>query len=172
METEFKDYQPPTWDVLFMRKVYEIASKSKDPRTKIGAVLVRDNHAFLEGYNGFAKGVKDLSERYQDKETKYKYVVHAEHNAILIAARFGISTMNSTLYTQGIPCNECTKAVIQAGIKEIVVHAQWPNLFTSPKWTDSIGISNIMLEESGITVRWLDSVLGVNGYLDGKIMKV
>ena len=169
---EFTNYAPPSWDELFMRKVYEIAAKSKDPRTKIGAVLVRDNHAILEGYNGFPKGVSDMAERYHDKETKYKFVVHAEANSVLVAARFGISTEGCILYTQGIPCNECTKTVIQGGIKEIVVHKQWPNLFTSPKWTESIEISKTMLNESGVHVRWLDKKLNMIGYLDGKKMKV
>ncbi len=60
---EFDNYQPPSWDVLFMRRVYEIASKSKDPRTKIGAVLVQNGHAPLEGFNGIPIGVQDLPER-------------------------------------------------------------------------------------------------------------
>ena len=171
-ESDITNYKPPTWDVLFMRKVYEIASKSKDPRTKMGAVLVQDNHAILEGYNGFAKGVTDSEDRYNDKEIKYKFVVHAEANSVLIAARFGISTLGCTLYTQGIPCNECTKSVIQAGVSEIVVHKQWPNLVTSPKWVESIKISNIMLEEADVKVRVLNKKLNVKGYLDGKVLKV
>lgn len=172
IEGEFVNYKPPTWDELFMRKVYEIATKSKDPRTKIGAVLVRDNHAILEGYNGFPKGVSDEFGRYSDKETKYKFVVHAEANSVLIAARFGISTEGCTLYTQGIPCNECTKTVIQAGVKEIVVHKQWPNLYSSPKWSESIKVSKTMLAEACVDIRWLDKKLNMVGYLDGKKMKV
>ena len=172
IEGEFVNYVPPSWDELFMRKVYEIASKSKDPRSKIGAVLVKDNHAILEGYNGFPKGVTDSKERYNDKETKYKYVVHAEANSVLIAAKFGIATDGCILYTQGIPCENCTKCIIQGGIKEIVIHQQWPNLYSSKMWTESIEISKIMLSESNISVKTLNKKLNIYGYLDGKKIRV
>jgi len=89
---EFKDYTPPNFDELFMRMVYLTATKSKDPSSKIGAVIVKDDRVISTGYNGFPIGVSDSQERYLNRETKYKFVVHAEHNSILTAARFGIST--------------------------------------------------------------------------------
>ena len=172
MNEEFNNYIPPSWDERFMKQVYFVAECSKDPRTKIGAVLVKDKNIIATGYNGFPRGVSDNKDRYLDKNIKYKMVAHAEDNAILTCARLGISTLNSILYTNGIPCNTCTISLIQGGIKEIVVHKQWPNLIYSPIWVESINISNIMLQEAGINIRWLDKELNMTGYLDGKKFKV
>ena len=161
-----------SWDSFFMRHVYLAASKSKDPRTKIGSVLVKDKRIISNGFNGFPSQVNDLERRYSDKELKYQFIVHAEANSVLQCARFGTSSFGSTLYTQGIPCDSCCKTLIQGGISEIVVHSQWPNLTHSQKWIDSVAISNIMISESGIKLRWLDEVLGVKGFLDGKEISV
>ena len=169
---EFKNYTPPTFDVICMKQVYLAAERSKDPRTKIGAVLVKEKNIIGTGYNGFARNVLDLPERYNDKETKYSFVVHAEDNAVLTCSRLGISTLGSVLYTNGIPCRECTKSVIQGGIKEIVVHRHWPNLTHSTNWIESIRISRVMLKEAGIKIRWLKEKLDMKGYLDGKIINV
>jgi len=170
--SEFKDYIVPCWDSWFMEHTYLAARKSRDPKTKIGAVLVKDKKIISTGFNGFPIGVEDLDERYQDRITKHDFVAHAESNCILTAARFGISTCGSTLYTQGIACNECCKAVIQGGVKELVVHKQWPNLVHNENWVKSINISKIMFKEAGVEIRILDKVLGVKGYLDGKIIEV
>lgn len=160
------------WDEYFMRHVYLAAQKSKDPRSKIGAVLVRDKNIISTGFNGFPISVKDLPERYNDRNVKYEFVAHAEFNCIVTAARFGISTNNSILYTQGIVCNECCKSVIQGGIKCLIVHKQWPNLTHNEQWVKSIEISKIMLSEAGIKIMFLDKILGVKGYLDGKLIEV
>ncbi len=154
-----------------MKMVYLVAEKSRDPRTKVGAVLVRDNRLIATGYNGFPIGVEDLDYRYNDRETKYKFVVHAEHNAVLSCARFGISSLGTTLYTQGLPCQECTKSIIQGGVSKIVIHSRWPNL-TSTKWIESSKISEQMLAESKIIVESITDILNVVGYLDGKMVHV
>lgn len=169
---DFNNYTPPDWDSWFMEHVYLAAKKSRDPKTKIGAVLVKDNKIISTGFNGFCIGVRDLSERYNCRETKHSFVAHAESNSILSAARFGISTLGSILYSQGVVCHECCKSIIQGGVKELVVHKQWPNLVHNENWVKSIEISKIMLEEAGVKIRWLDKVLGVKGYLDGKIINV
>ena len=161
----------PSWDEFFMRHVYLAASKSKDPRTKIGAALVKDGIIISEGFNGFARAVKDLPERYLDKETKYKFVVHAECNAILNAARHGISTNHSILYTNGIPCENCGKTVIQAGVEEVVIHKQWPDI-PSEIWRSSIEITKVMFKESKVKIRVLNCQLNLQGVVDGKIINV
>ena len=168
--TEFYNYAPPSWDEWFMKQVYLAAEKSKDPSTKIGAVLVRDNHIISSGYNGFPRKVRDKKGRYLKREIKYEFVVHAEDNAVLAAARFGISTLDTTLYTQGIPCCECAKSVIQGGIKEIVVHKQWS--MGHSRWKESCKISSIMFREAGIPIRYLDAVLLMDGYRNGKRFRV
>lgn len=160
------------FDEFFMRHVYLAASKSKDPKTRIGAILVRDKNIISTGYNGFARGVKDLKERYNDRLLKRRMVCHGEFNSVITAARLGISTLNSILYTQGIPCSECTKAIIQGGISKIVIHKQWPNLIHSPEWVNSIELSKLMLGESDIDIEIFDKELGLIGFLDGNEIKI
>lgn len=162
----------PSWDEFFLRHVYLSALKSKDPRTRIGAVLVRDKQIVSTGYNGFGRKVKDLPERYNDRETKYSFICHAEFNSILQCAKIGLSSDNTTLYTPGFPCAECCKAIIQGGISEIVIHKQWPNLIYAEKWVKSLEISKLMIAEAGISVRVFDGVLGMQGVLDGKIINI
>jgi dCMP deaminase len=169
----FSNYVPPSWDVLFMRMVYEIAAKSKDPKTKYGAVVVRDNRPFLFGYNGISKGVQDLPER-MERPLKYLYTAHAERNCTYQAADMGISTRGATMYTQSIPCTGCTIAICQSKIKELVIHGPWmeysyhfENQKPDPKWKEEFEISKIMLNEAGVTVRSFDEVLGLIGYLNG-----
>jgi len=164
----------PSWDEFFMRHVYLAATKSKDPRTKLGAVLVKDGMIISEGYNGFPRGVVDLFDRYDDREEKYKYVVHAEANSILNAARNGISTKGSILYTNCIPCNECAKSIIQAGVVEVVIHSRWPmgKVTGTDKWDEAAKITSTMFGECGITIRTITNKLGINGMVGGKIVKV
>lgn len=159
-----------SWDKLFMQHVYLIASKSKDPRTKIGAVLVKDGVIISEGYNGFARGVKDYEERYLDRELKYKFVVHGEANSVLNAVRHGVNTSGATCYTQGVPCHDCMKTLLQAGVKEIVVHDQWPS--HGGPWAESAKLSRQMCEEAGVTIRVINDTLGTVAYSDGNSVSV
>lgn len=160
------------WDEYFMRNAYLIAEKSKDPRTHIGTVLVRDKNIISSGYNSFPMGVKDLESRYQDRETKYDFVAHSEFNAVVFAARLGVSTLGSVCYSFGVPCETCSKALIQGGVKEIICHRQWPNLFHSEKWVKSVRVSKQMFRETGVKIRWFDKKLGIKGFLDGKEIDV
>lgn len=166
--------QQPTWDEYFMRHVYLAATKSKDPSSKIGAVIVKNGMIISEGYNGFPRGVNDIYERYINREDKYKYVVHAEANSILNAARNGCSTLGSVLYTNGIPCNECAKSIIQAGIGEVVIHTSWPigNPSGDGRWDEAVKITSIMFTECGIRIRPITIDLGINALANGKIVVV
>jgi dCMP deaminase len=160
------------FDEWFMNFVYLAARKSKDPKTKIGAVLVKNNEPIAICYNGFPRGVKDSPERYHDRELKRRMVCHAEENVTYLAAKRGVSTVGATLYTQGVPCSECTKGLINAEISKIIVHKQWPNLMHSPEWVSSIELSHVMLKEAGVEVLSFDRVLGTKGFLDGKVIEV
>lgn len=155
-----------------MRMCYLVAHKSHDPKTKIGSVLVREKNIIATGYNSFPRGVKDLSERYDNRDLKRKIVCHSEENVVLTSARLGINTSETTLYTFGIPCVSCCKILIQGGIKEIVTHYQWPNLTHSKEWVDSINLSNILINEVGIKHRIFNKILGLTGWLDGNIVNV
>jgi dCMP deaminase len=108
------------WDRRFLDLALHVSTWSKDPSTKVGAVIVNeDNQVISLGYNGFPRGVADLQHRYDDRPTKYLFVAHAERNALDNAFT---STKGATLYTSLCPCNECAKSIIQKGIKRVVTN--------------------------------------------------
>ena len=109
------------WDEYFMGVAMLAARRSKDPNTQVGACIVsQDNIIISTGYNGMPKGCSDDVFPWErtGEETKYPYVVHAELNAILNAN--GRDLRGSKLYVALFPCNECAKAIIQSGVKEVV----------------------------------------------------
>ena len=109
------------WDEYFMGVAMLAARRSKDPNTQVGACIVStDNIIISTGYNGMPKGCSDDEFPWEREglETKYPYVVHAELNAILNAN--GRDLRGSRLYVALFPCNECAKAIIQSGVKEVV----------------------------------------------------
>ena len=110
-----------SWDEYFMGVSLLAAKRSKDPNTQVGACIVDSNHVTLStGYNGFPLGCSDdeLPWARTGEDTKYPYVVHAELNAILNSG--GKSLRDATIYVGLFPCNECAKAIIQSGIREVV----------------------------------------------------
>ena len=146
MTEKRKDYI--SWDEYFMGVALLAAKRSKDPSTQVGACIVDQNNVILTtGYNGFPIGCSD-DEFPWDREgeiTKYPFVVHAELNAILNAS--GKSLKGARLYVALFPCNECAKAIIQSGIKEIV--------YLSDKYADTPGVkaSKLMLTTAGVKLR-------------------
>ena len=111
-----------TWDQYFMGVAKLSALRSKDPSTQVGACIVNSDLRIVGiGYNGMPSGAKDDEFPWVNigeyLDTKYPYVVHAEANAILNATQ---SLKGSSIYVTLFPCNECTKLIIQSGIKEIV----------------------------------------------------
>lgn len=107
------------WNNRFLDLANHIAEWSKDPSTKVGAVIVDEKNRILGiGYNGFPRHVRDTKDRYDDKPTKYSMVVHAEVNAILNAVK---SVEGSTIYISPLfTCDECAKIIIQSGIKRVI----------------------------------------------------
>lgn len=165
----------PGWDEYFMRHAYLVATKSKDSKTRIGSVLVRDKHVISEGYNGICRLVKDNVPERLERPAKYLWFEHAERNSIYTCARHGIATLGAVMFTQGIPCSDCARSVIQAGVSEVVVHQQWEvrsGLLNNPKWVDSVAASHEMFKEAGIRIRYFDMELGLKGQCDGKVFDV
>ena len=106
------------WDKRFLELAEHVATWSKDPRTKVGAVVVDDKKRVVSlGFNGFPRGVDDTEERLDNREIKYLFVAHAERNALDNAP---IMTDGCTLYSPLFPCSECAKTIIQKGIKRVV----------------------------------------------------
>jgi dCMP deaminase len=143
------------WDQRYLKLAYGIAQWSKDPSSKIGAVTVGAKGQVLsQGFNGFPRGLKDDYDRLNDRETKYKYVVHAEMNAIYNATYNGTSLDGATLYVYGLPtCSECAKGVIQVGIKRVVMPAS-PGM--PEKWKDSWLTSMSFFREAGVDFDFID----------------
>ena len=143
-----------SWDEYFMGVAMLAARRSKDPNTQVGACIVsEDNIIISTGYNGMPKGCSDdefpWARSGQENETKYPYVVHAELNAVLNAN--GRDLRGSRLYVALFPCNECAKAIIQSGIREIV--------YLSDKYKDTMGnlASKKMLDAAGVKYTRLQS---------------
>ena len=143
-----------SWDEYFMG-VAELASmRSKDPSTQVGCCIVDEHNRILStGYNGFPQGCDDdvfpWGRDESEGETKYPFVVHAELNAIL--NNRGKSLQGSKLYVGLFPCNECAKAIIQAGVHEVI--------YLSDKYanTPSTQASKRMLAAAGVETRQLTS---------------
>jgi dCMP deaminase len=134
------------WDNWFLGLAQYISTASKDPSTKVGAVIVdSDRRVISVGYNGFAKGVKDTDERLNNRELKYKMIVHGEMNAIIFAER---SLQGCTLYTYPfMPCSRCASMVIQAGITRVVAPKS-----DNPRWIEDFKLSEEMFAEAGTEV--------------------
>lgn len=145
-----KDYI--SWDEYFMGVALLASKRSKDPNTQVGACIVSEDNIILStGYNGFPAGCSDDEYPWarDGEETKYPYVVHAELNAILNSN--GKSLRGASIYVALFPCNECAKAIIQSGIKEVV--------YLSDKYADTPATqaSKRMLTSAGVCLRRLDT---------------
>ena len=138
------------WDTRFIRIANEVATWSKDPGTKVGAVLVLDRRIIATGYNGFPQNIEDTIERYSNRELKLAYTVHAEVNAILNAAKNGATTNGSTLYVTFSPCVSCATSVVQAGVSTVVC----PCVSTAPeRWRSSFQLGQDLLMEANVEIK-------------------
>jgi dCMP deaminase len=145
-----------SWDEYFMGIALLSARRSKDPSTQVGACIVNDKNKIVgAGYNGLPIGCHDddfpWGKEGQFLDTKYPYVCHAELNAIL--NNIGIDLQGCKIYTALFPCNECCKAIIQAGIKEVI--------YLSDKYahTDIFKASRRMLDTAGVTYRKVETTI-------------
>lgn len=146
------------WDRHFLERALFISSMSKDPRTRVGSVIVgSDREPLTDGFNGLPRGIEDTPARLEDKELKLKLIVHAEMNAVLNAARRGCSALKgSTIYVActddsgevwgGPPCIRCAVELIQAGIGKVVTYPTKP----VSTWRENFAMSRCLLDEAGI----------------------
>ncbi|HHW79753.1 MAG TPA: cytidine deaminase [Acholeplasmataceae bacterium] len=149
-----------TWDEYFMGVASLSSKRSKDPNTQVGACIVNNDKRIVGiGYNGLPHGIDDNTFSWDNNDSsdilnsKYGYVVHAEANAILNSTA---NLKGSTIYVTLFPCNECSKLIVQSGIKEIV--------YVSNKYSDTLGhkTSIKILDAAGIKYRQME--FGVLNY--------
>lgn len=132
------------WDARFIELAKHVAQWSKDPSTQTGAVITDSlNRVISVGYNGLARGVEDTPERLNNRELKYKIIVHCERNAIIFAQR---NLDGCTLYTWPfMSCATCAAMVIQSGIKRCVAPES-----DNPRWQDEFRLTRELFIESGV----------------------
>lgn len=137
-------FEISTWDKRFLLLADHVSTWSKDPSTKVGAVIVdADKRVISMGYNGFPAKIEDNPEDYQDRDTKLKKVVHAEANAIIFSQR---SLKDCTIYLWPfMPCSNCAGQIIQSGISRVVAPIN-----SNPKWQESFKLTQAMFNEAGI----------------------
>ena len=149
----------PSWDKYYLDICKVVAARSKDPNTQIGCVIIGPNHEIRStGYNSFPRGIRDDVPERLVRPTKYLWIEHAERNAICNAARAGTATEGCTLYVEIMPCMDCARAIVQAGITEVVISAermaQWKQADSLVRLVDSVFLDSIR-KNSGETSRYL-----------------
>jgi dCMP deaminase len=146
------------WNKKFLDMVALVASWSRDPSTKVGAVIVdRMNNVRSVGYNGFPRNVDDnRADRWNDRPTKYKFAEHAERNAIFAAARHGTPIEGCKMYLGWYPCADCARAIIQVGIKQVVIDGRKYDPESSSardeRWAEDFRIAKEMFDEAEVNV--------------------
>lgn len=161
-----------SWDDYFMSMVYLISSKSKDKRTHIGALVVgKDNEIKSAGYNSFVRGLNDNVIGRQEKPEKYFWFEHAERNAIYNATLIGTSLKGCKMYTNGIPCMDCARGIVQSGILEVIVDKSWEN-GNSEEDLEHSKRSIQMFGEVGVKIKyWEGNLLNIEKFRRGEILK-
>jgi dCMP deaminase len=140
------------WDRRFVDVAALISTWSKDPSTQVGCVVVgQDREIRSTGFNGFPRGIADTEERLSDRALKYPLICHAEENAIMHAARVGLSLKDCTAYVTWPPCTRCARSLVQAGVREVV----FPEGDVPERWQEDFQMSIALLQEAGVLVRTL-----------------
>lgn len=145
----------PVWDERFLSLAHHVSGWSKDPSTKVGAVIVRPDRTVVSlGYNGFPRGTEDYHQHLDDRATKLRRTVHAEVNAILTA---GEKLSDCTLYVTPLhPCATCAGIIIQSGIKRVVAR-----FASKPKseWAEDFKVAARMFKEASVEVSFVTAVV-------------
>lgn len=147
---KFGHLRQEKWDRRYLELAKLVSTWSKDPSTKTGAVIVHPNFGVVSlGYNGLAKKVEDSSERLNDRDTKYKLIVHCERNAMLFAQR---DLTGCTLYTYPfMSCGPCAGMVIQSGISRCVAPRN-----DNPRWQVDFALTEQMFKEAEVRLDLLE----------------
>ena len=137
--------QQTKWVSRFFGMAEHVSSWSKDPSTKVGAVIAKDKRIVSLGFNGFPENTNDSMDIYEDRERKYLRVLHAEANAILFSK---VDLRDCQLYATHFPCCQCAALIIQSGINEVYVPIQSPEFMD--RWYEQIKESLAMFTEANV----------------------
>ena len=146
--------QIPSWDEYYLSTCQVVATRSKDPNTQIGCVIVGPAHEIrTTGYNSFPRGIRDDVPERPVRPAKYLWIEHAERNAICNAARCGTPLEGCTIYVEVMPCMDCARAIVQAGIAEVVVSGARMQQYSSAYYDEHFRLAEVLLKEAGVRVR-------------------
>jgi len=144
----------PDWDSYYLAVCKVVAQRSKDPNTQVGCVIVGPAHEIrTTGYNSFPRGIRDNVPERLVRPTKYHWIEHAERNAICNAARCGTPLEGCSIYVEIMPCMDCGRAIVQAGIREVVVSAERMSQYSSEYYDQQFGMVEVLFREAGVSVR-------------------
>ena len=172
MKKIIEDQERPDWDRYFITQCYLVSARSIDQSTHAGAVIVtKDNSVVSTGYNGPPRGIEFTEDdaRHLAPE-KYKWMEHAERNAIYNAARHGMSIDGCRLYVNFCPCIDCSRAMVQSGISEVIVHEEGQKAFLDSRdgvsnWDESFATTKEMM---GDRLRlWSGKLYQPSGFFSG-----
>ena len=144
----------PGWDEYYLDICKAVAARSKDPNTQVGCIIAGPAHEIRStGYNSFPRGIRDDVPERLERPTKYLWMEHAERNAICNAARVGTPLQDCTLYVELMPCMDCGRAIVQAGIIEVVVSSARMQQYSSEYYDEHFRVVEVLFKEAGIKVR-------------------
>jgi dCMP deaminase len=151
--------QVPGWDEYYLDICKVVAARSKDPNTQIGCVIAGPAHEIRStGYNSLPRGIRDDVPERLERPTKYLWMEHAERNAIYNAARCGTPLEGCTLYVEIMPCMDCGRAIVQAGIREVVVSGARMSQYSSDYYDEHFRNVEVLFQEAGIDVRRVPAI--------------
>jgi dCMP deaminase len=160
------------FDDYYMNMAYLVSMKSKDESTHIGAVVVgSDNEVRSVGYNSFPRGILDNLPERQIRPEKYYWFEHAERNAVYNATLLGTSLKGCRMYTNGIPCMDCARAVVQAGIKEVIIDKKWDDN-NDDIWIENAKRTKVLFGEAEVKIRyWEGELVCIQRFKRGKVFE-
>jgi dCMP deaminase len=146
--------QVPDWDRYYLEICGVVAKRSKDPSTKVGCVIVGPAHEIRStGYNSLPRRVRDDVPARLERPEKYLWIEHAERNAIYNAARAGTALEGCSIYADLMPCMDCARAIVQAGIVEVVTDEARFKAYSSEKYDEHFQRVMDLFSEAGVRIR-------------------
>ena len=146
--------QVPDWDRYYLEICRVVSKRSKDPSTKVGCVIVGPAHEIRStGYNSLPRRVRDDVPARLERPEKYLWIEHAERNAIYNAASAGTPLEGCSIYTDLMPCMDCARAIVQAGIVEVVTDETRFRQYTSDKYNEHFQRTMDLFSEAGVRIR-------------------